>query len=138
MAIVCIQLKRGLSTSWITQNPVLAVGEPGFEKDTGRLKIGDGFSPWLDLNYVGEDETGIYNAATHLDFPSVGKSNVIYKAQDEQKIYQWNDELGCYELLTDLSQYATLAYVQELIDNLPEGNQDMIALTHEEILEICR
>ena len=138
MAVVCIQLKRGTSSSWVNQNPILAIGEPGFEKDTGRLKIGDGVSSWLDLDYVGEDGTGVYNAATHLDFPSVGKSNVIYKAYEEQKLYQWNDDLMCYKLLIDLGQYATQAYVQDLIDGMQEGAIDMIALTTEEILDICK
>ena len=138
MAVVCIQFKRGLASSWIKQNPILAVGEPGFEKDTGRFKIGDGFSHWLELDYIGEDGTGVYNAATHLDFPSVGKSNVIYKAYEEQKLYQWNDDLMCYELLIDLGQYATQAYVQDLIDNMEVGTIDMIALTTEEILDICK
>jgi hypothetical protein len=36
------QLKRGNSADWQSINPVLRVGEPGFETDTGRLKIGDG------------------------------------------------------------------------------------------------
>ena len=138
MAVVCIQFKRGLASSWIKQNPILAVGEPGFEKDTGRFKIGDGFSHWLELDYIGEDGTGVYNAATHLDFPSVGKSNVIYKAYEEQKLYQWNNDLMCYEVLIDLGQYATQAYVQDLIDGMQEGTVDMIALTTEEILDICK
>ena len=40
----------------------------------------------------------------------------------------------------DLTGYATKAYVQELIDSLemPEGANGMIALTDEEILEICK
>lgn len=40
----------------------------------------------------------------------------------------------------DLTGYATKAYVQELIDSLemPEGTNGMIALTDEEILEICK
>lgn len=135
MAVTTIQLKRGLSSSWVKQNPILTVGEPGFEKDTGRLKIGDGYSRWLDLPYLGENEAGIYNVATHLDFPSVGKSNVIYKAYDEQKLYQWNDDLQCYELLMDLSEYATHTYVQELFNSIEE---DMIAMTKEEILDICK
>lgn len=46
-----IQLKRGSSTAWKRLNPVLAIGEPGFEKDTGRLKIGDGISSWNELPY---------------------------------------------------------------------------------------
>lgn len=41
---------------------------------------------------------------------------------------------------TDLTSYATKAYVQELINSLemPEGATGMIALTHEEILELCK
>lgn len=137
MAVVTIQLKRGLSSSWVKQNPILAVGEPGFEKDTGRLKIGDGYSHWLELPYLGEDGTGIYNAATHLDFPSVGKSNVIYKASDELKLYQWNDNYARYELLVDTSSYATQTYVEEKIAELAEGMNNMVPLTKQEIHDIC-
>lgn len=137
MAVVCIQLKRGLSSSWVKQNPILAVGEPGFEKDTGRLKIGDGYSHWLELPYLGEDGTGIYNAATHLDFPSVGKSDVIYKAYDEQKLYQWNDNYARYEPLIDISAYATKTYVEEKIAELAEGINNMVPLTKQEIHDIC-
>ena len=36
------QFHRGLSEAWNRVNPVLKYGEPGFEKDTNRLKIGDG------------------------------------------------------------------------------------------------
>jgi hypothetical protein len=36
------QVKRGQSAAWFNSNPILRVGEPGFEIDTGKLKIGDG------------------------------------------------------------------------------------------------
>lgn len=49
------QLRRGLASVWERNNPVLATGEPGFEKDTFRLKIGDGILAWNDLPYVGND-----------------------------------------------------------------------------------
>ena len=39
-----IRLKRGTSSSWARVNPVLLDGEPGFEKDTNKLKIGNGSS----------------------------------------------------------------------------------------------
>lgn len=48
---VTIQLRRGSSAAWKRLNPVLSVGEPGFEKDTNKLKIGDGFTPWNELPY---------------------------------------------------------------------------------------
>ena len=79
------QLKRGKSADWQKVNPVLRVGEPGFETDTGRLKIGDGSTEWNLLNYVGECGSGIINAETHFDFPSFGDANIIYKAEKEKK-----------------------------------------------------
>lgn len=152
MATYTIQLKRGKASSWVTLNPVLAPGEPGFEIDTGKLKIGDGVNEWLDLKYLGEDKVLVINANTHYDFPAIGDVNVIYKAFQEKKLYQWNEELYEYEVLIDsnlvtqeqlqealnkieipeiaLEDYATKAYAQELFDK-------MIPLTHKEILEIC-
>ena len=47
-----ILLKRANSLTWQQANPVLLMGEPGYEKDTGRLKIGDGQTAWNDLPYV--------------------------------------------------------------------------------------
>lgn len=47
-----IQLRRDTSINWIACNPVLASGEPGFETDTGKLKIGNGTDAWDALPYV--------------------------------------------------------------------------------------
>ena len=46
-----IILRRDGSTNWESQNPVLLLGEPGYETDTGKFKIGDGSSMWSDLDY---------------------------------------------------------------------------------------
>lgn len=46
-----IKLRRGTASQWTTANPVLAAGEPGYETNTGKHKIGDGTSPWSDLDY---------------------------------------------------------------------------------------
>jgi lysophospholipase L1-like esterase len=46
-----IQLRRGSVAEWTSANPVLGQGEPGFETDTSRHKIGDGSSHWSDLPY---------------------------------------------------------------------------------------
>lgn len=47
------QFKRGQAATWTSLNPILAAGEPGFELDTGRLKIGDGITQWNLLHYYG-------------------------------------------------------------------------------------
>ena len=46
-----VQLRRGAAASWTASNPVLAQGEPGYETDTGKLKIGDGLTHWVSLAY---------------------------------------------------------------------------------------
>lgn len=46
------QLRRGNAEVWAKNNPVLAAGEPGFELDTGKLKIGNGNDTYNDLSYI--------------------------------------------------------------------------------------
>lgn len=41
-----------LSKYWVKSNPVLFSGELGIEKDTWRVKVGDGVSSWVDLPYA--------------------------------------------------------------------------------------
>lgn len=90
-------LRRGTAAAWKENNILLQNGEPGFETDTNRLKIGDGKTRWNKLPY--QHEGAVLTRNTHLDFPSVGKSAVIYKAYNEKALYQWNDTLSNYEKL---------------------------------------
>ena len=92
-----IQFKRGTAKRWEELNPILDEGQPGFVIDENRLKVGDGITPWNDLPYFGEDN--VVNKKTHYDFPSIGKVNTIYKAEDEKLIYQWNPTKMKYEIL---------------------------------------
>lgn len=48
------KFRRNPAATWTAQNPVLRDGEPGFERDTFMLKIGDGTTAWNDLPYLGE------------------------------------------------------------------------------------
>lgn len=96
---VTIQLKRGTSAAWQKLDPILAVGEPGFEKDTNRLKIGDGIKSWNNLPYQDANSLEVFNAETASDFPEEGKPNMIYRASKNAELYQWNPALKNYELL---------------------------------------
>ena len=53
MPYVQIQLRRGTASQWSSTNPVLAVGEMGYETDSGQFKLGDGVRAWLSLPYGG-------------------------------------------------------------------------------------
>lgn len=46
-----IQLRRGLSSTWTSTNPVLADGELGYETNTKKGKLGDGVTAWNSLTY---------------------------------------------------------------------------------------
>lgn len=48
-----IQLRRDTAANWSTNNPTPASGEPCFETDTGKLKIGDGVTAYNNLPYQG-------------------------------------------------------------------------------------
>ncbi len=50
-----IKVKHGTAAEWAAANPTLAVGEPGYETDTGILKIGDGVTAYNSLDYIGTE-----------------------------------------------------------------------------------
>lgn len=47
-----IQGKHDTAANWTSNNPVLLVGETGFETNTGKFKIGDGSTTWTSLGYA--------------------------------------------------------------------------------------
>lgn len=47
------RVARDLAANWSSENPILKVGEPGHETDTGYTKYGDGAQAWNDLDYAG-------------------------------------------------------------------------------------
>lgn len=67
--------RRGTAAQWTAANPVLGVGELGFETDTRKIKRGDGFTAWNSLAYevggvdeddlialIGSPEAGVQDA----------------------------------------------------------------------------
>jgi hypothetical protein len=50
--LVQIQLRRGTAAQWTAANPVLAIGELGYETDTKQAKIGNGTATWSQLEYA--------------------------------------------------------------------------------------
>lgn len=91
-------LKRGQSAVWAQLNPVLRAGEPGYELDTQRLKIGNGTTTWNSLKYIGEG--AIVSYPTKNDFPAVGSENIIYRATQDSALYQWDATQNKYTSLS--------------------------------------
>lgn len=101
------QLKRGTANRWRELNPILEAGEPGFELDTGKLKIGDGTSNWKDLEYTNKY---LFCYPNKTDFPNIGNENCIYKSNSESILYQWNTKLNKYE------QIKSTIYARDILD----------------------
>lgn len=54
--ITQIRFRQGTAAEWLEANPILADGEPGYETDTNKFKIGDGENTWSVLHYQGEGD----------------------------------------------------------------------------------
>ena len=81
--LTAIQMRRGTAAEWTTQNPVLASGEPGYESDTKKFKLGDGVSSWSALPFVGADKalaSHTHDADDITDATATGKS--VLRATD--------------------------------------------------------
>jgi hypothetical protein len=46
-----IQLRYDDADVWTANNPILKIAEFGYESNTGKVKFGDGVTPWNDLLY---------------------------------------------------------------------------------------
>lgn len=49
---VNIQIRRDTAAAWTSNNPILLIGELGYETDTLKHKMGDGVNPWTALAYT--------------------------------------------------------------------------------------
>lgn len=66
MAIVKFRIRRDTAANWTAENPTLALGEPGLETDTRRVKYGDGSTAWTSLAYASEPFTAAILALAQL------------------------------------------------------------------------
>lgn len=98
------RLRRGTSSVASENNPVLADGEPGWERDTETLKIGDGVTPWNELLPFGAGDLGQLKDVA-IASPEEGQT-LIFNAETDK----WESKtlLLSIERLTDVD-VATVA-----------------------------
>ena len=101
-----IQFKRKPAATWIAKNPVLAKGEPGFELDTFKMKIGDGVTAWTSLPYQnGLGVTGDLENLTDVTLTSLATGDVLsYNATSGK----WVNNAGIATSITDLTSRVTV------------------------------
>jgi len=52
MSVRRIQIRRSTAVEWNDRNPTLHQGELGLDITNKRIKIGDGFTSWDQLQYI--------------------------------------------------------------------------------------
>jgi hypothetical protein len=116
-----IKLKRGLSSEWSQLNPVLKLGEPGYEKDTKKLKIGDGVTLWNDLPYIGSGTVDFEDVQDEVaNFLKAG-NNIVLDYDDPNNILTISAS-G----LQPAGNYATLVNGLVPEDQLPSYVDDVL------------
>ena len=88
------QVRRGLSYVWADINPILAPGEPGYELDTHRLKIGDDDNtPWNSLPYIGGDSATVPELQDYVTKEELEKlvRDIVKSSDAENQIKVLND-----------------------------------------------
>jgi Major tropism determinant N-terminal domain len=100
-----VSLKRDTATNWTTNNPVLGVGEPGYDSTNGVTKIGDGTTSWNELIEV---SVPTRQALSVLSSPIGGTySNAEMQfrvpAKLPQKSRRWRLHIRNYNILSDVA-----------------------------------
>ena len=112
-----ILLRRDSSVNWNEANPILLEGEPGYETDTGKMKIGDGSSNWDALDYYGgtgpagpSGPIGPTGPSGEIKTPVYQTANYTLNTSDSEGIIDFNS-----------SSNLILTIPTNSIENLPVG-----------------
>jgi Chitobiase/beta-hexosaminidase C-terminal domain/Major tropism determinant N-terminal domain len=92
---VAIQLRRGTAAQWLSANPILADGEPAYETDTHYMKIGDGETDYVSLNYfitAGGDTVATPATSPESDYFSPSQEVTITCGTSGATIYYTTDD----------------------------------------------
>lgn len=131
-----IKLRRDTSANFTSKNPVLGIGEPAYETDTKKLKIGDGTTTYTQLPYF---SSGGGSSDITATLPIKIVDGVISLEVDGQtiqivdgKLHANLDELG--NEVNDLSGRVTSAEADILTkqDKLTAG--DNITISAENVI----
>ena len=112
-----INFREGTAAQWVFDNPVLIDGEPGFERDTGKYKIGRGSLAWLDLPYSGTSVEEIQDLVSGMLEQGTGVS-IVY-----------NDETGKIQISSTV--VADNESIQDMLSTFFEQGEG-VTLTYDD------
>jgi hypothetical protein len=137
-----IKLRRSLSNEWNNINPILDIGEAGYETDSLRLKIGDGTTAWSGLDYIrihpsslsfptinlkigdGYDQRVGINLSNNELLNITASGDTILSYDDSTKTLSFNTQAGL-SYVTRSNVINALGYVPQIT-----GRYSLIGHTH--------
>jgi hypothetical protein len=121
---VTIKFRKGNASEWTTNgNVVLASGEPGYELDTGRLKIGNGVTIWNNLLYSAIVPSGfIAGSGISLNLANNGSSLTINSSGATVSNYADNRILTSDGTSTGINGESNLTFNGSLLSVIGSGN----------------
>lgn len=123
-----IKFRRDTAANFTSSNPTLAAGEPGFETDTGKLKVGDGTTAWSSLSYSTDPTVVSLTSANVLTTDMTMKqfSESVNAVGNSSGSVTVDHNLGSIHTLTltgDITQFA--------FSNLATGESGILVLTQD-------
>jgi hypothetical protein len=111
-----IKFRRDTAAAWTEANPVLAQGEPGFEHDTGLLKIGDGATAWTNLDYAsGGGDSLVDDKAVTVTVGNTDYFAIVNRANND------DDGVESSAVAYDSEGNLILLHISEVDTGLPDN-----------------
>lgn len=136
------KLRRGSSETWSKNNPILAYGEPGYQLDGNRLKIGDGVTPWNQLEYLdnlllkgyynNENNEFYWDAAFSEKIKGV--PNKMYIDLSTNQLYHYENRFFAVGATSSIMASETVAGIAKLYNDCglqEDGSMTQKAITEE-------
>lgn len=113
-----IKLRRDTAANWAAEDPVLQLGEPGYDTTNNELRIGDGTSPWSELTPIAGGGGGgglpLSNGSSNFNIATSGGNATI--TVDGTNTWTF-DTTGVFTPADDIRVGATGGrYIQDCID----------------------
>lgn len=124
------KLRRGKAAEWSQVNPVLAQGEPAFELDTFKLKIGNGVMSYNELPYIADaaalqssDSESSILFVDSKTLPALGGEDILYVVKDTGELKIWvGGKYVNFGGSTNLDNYVTKDEIQNFVTKEETNN----------------
>lgn len=147
-----IQIRRGTATEWSNVNPILGVGEPGYDITNDIFKIGNGVDTWADLTGTSTKTANHFSigAGPYSNWQPSQKADVVRVTTTSNVIihgldvtYMNKDQITINnfgEYTITLKQDSSTATSSNRFYNMPAGdlvlyNGDSATFTYDDVYE---